>query len=155
VQPARPRTSAFARVADFLANGILADEAERAIHDDAGIPEALPALIKRNSRRGLERLPASRHRRTRVVQAALKPSELQSEALDVLLTFTHRHASTASTDMPTKPPAMKRPSPVLCSRISMRLMAIQDGELKAKAVELLMQLQLRVEPAAAAADHRR
>jgi putative membrane-bound dehydrogenase-like protein len=135
------------RVADFL--GKFPDEAERAIHDDAGIPEALPALINRHSRRGLNaslRLGTAEAAQ-RVVQTALKPSELQSEALDVLLAWNspprldridgHAHTIAA------------RDSKALVMVVQPHLdalMALQDGELKAKAVELLMQLQLRVEP---------
>jgi quinoprotein glucose dehydrogenase len=122
------------------------DEAERAIHDDAGIPEALPALTKRASRRGLNaclRLGEAEP----VILAALKPSALQKEALDVLLAFTNPprldridgHAHEYRRVMP-------RPSARSFSRISIRLLAISDGDLKAKAVELLMQLELRVEP---------
>jgi hypothetical protein len=36
------------KVADFLTK--FPDEAERAIHDDAGIPEALPALMTKRTR---------------------------------------------------------------------------------------------------------
>ncbi|MFN0077196.1 MAG: PVC-type heme-binding CxxCH protein [Prosthecobacter sp.] len=139
------------QVVDFLADRVtaIADEAERAIHDDAGIPDALPALIQRNSRRGLNaclRLgttEAAQH----VVQTALKPSALQSEALDVLLVWNspprldridgHAHTIAA------------RDSKALTGVVQPHLaalMALQDGDLKAKAVELLMQLQLRVEP---------
>ncbi len=135
------------RVADFLSK--FPDEAERAIHDDAGIPEALPALINRNSRRGLNaclRLGTAEAAQ-RVVQTALKPSELQSEALDVLLAWNspprldridgHVHTNAA------------RDPKTLVTVVQPHLealMALQDGELKAKAVELLMQLKLRVEP---------
>lgn len=135
------------RVADFI--GKFPDEAERAIHDDAGIPEALPALINRHSRRGLNaclRLGTAEAAQ-RVVQTALKPSELQSEALDVLLAWNspprldridgHAHAN-AARDPKTLVTVVQ---PHLDA-----LMALQEGELKAKAVELLMQLQLRVEP---------
>jgi quinoprotein glucose dehydrogenase len=74
------------RVADFLADPALADEAERAIHDDAGIPAAMPALAKRASRRGLNaclRLGQAEP----LLTAALKAGPLQAEALDQLLVF--------------------------------------------------------------------
>ena len=132
--------------ADFLANAALADEAERAIHDDAGIPEALPALTKRATRRGLNaclRLDVAGP----VIQAALKPSDLQSEALDVLLAFTspprldridgHAHA------------IAPRDAKSFAAEVQPHLdalLSIKDGALKAKAVELLMQLQLPVAP---------
>lgn len=139
------------RVADFLADRdtTIADEAERAIHDDAGIPEALTALIKRSSRRGLNtclRLGTAEAAK-QVVQTALKPSTLQSDALDVLLAWNspprldridgHAH------------PIIERDPKGLASIVQPHLdalMALQDGDLKAKAVELLMKLQLRVEP---------
>lgn len=139
------------RVADFLADRdtTIADEAERAIHDDAGIPEALTALIKRSSRRGLNtclRLGTAEAAK-QVVQTALKPSTLQSDALDVLLAWNspprldridgHAH------------PIVERDPKGLASIVQPHLdalMALQDGDLKAKAVELLMKLQLRVEP---------
>ncbi len=134
------------RVADFLANKALADEAERAIHDDAGIPAALPALAKRPTRRGLNtclRLGIAEP----VIEAALKPSEVQSEALNILLVFTQPprldridgHAHEAA-------PRDDKAFAALVQPHLGTLLAIQDGELKAKAVELLMQLQLRVEP---------
>ncbi|MCB1276645.1 PVC-type heme-binding CxxCH protein [Prosthecobacter sp.] len=136
------------RVADFLANKTLADEAERAIHDDAGIPEALPALTKRNTRRGLNaclRLGIAEP----VIQAALKPSELQSEALDILLTFTQPPRLDRIDGMAheTAPRDEKAFATLVQPHLD-ALLAIQDGDLKAKAVELLMQLQLRVEPGA-------
>lgn len=134
------------RTADFLSIPALADEAERAVHDDAGIPEALPALTQRASRRGLNaclRLGVAEP----VIQTALKPGELQAEALDVLLAFTqppqldridgHAHE--------IKP----RDARAFASQVQPRLdalLAIKDGALKAKAVELLMQLQLPVTP---------
>jgi len=135
------------KVADFLSK--FPDEAERAIHDDTGIPEALPALINRNSRRGLNaclRLGTAEAAQ-RVVQAALKPSELQSEALDVLLVWNSPprldridgHAHTIAARDPKTLVTVVQPH-------LDALMALQDGELKAKAVELLMQFQLRVEP---------
>lgn len=135
------------KVAEFLANPALADEAERAIHDDAGIPEALPALTKRASRRGLNaclRLGVAEP----VIQAALKPSELQTEALDVLLVFTQPprldridgHAHEAKPRDAAAFAALVQPH-------LDALLAIKDGGLKAKAVELLMQLQLPVKPA--------
>ncbi len=133
------------KVADFLTK--FPDEAERAIHDDAGIPQALSALTKRHTRRGLNaclRLGVAEP----VIQAALKPSELQSEAFDILLAFTHPprldridgHAH----DM------APRDAKVFGSLVQKHidgLLAIQDGKLKAKAVELIMQLQIRVDPA--------
>ncbi|MGV3659213.1 MAG: PVC-type heme-binding CxxCH protein [Prosthecobacter sp.] len=135
------------KVADFLANPTLADEAERAIHDDAGIPEALPSLTQRSSRRGLNaclRLGVAEP----VIQTALKPSSLQGEALDVLLAFTnpprldridgHAHEN------------MARDAKAFASLVQPHLdslLSIKDGQLKAKAVELLMQLQLPVKPA--------
>ena len=134
------------RVADFLANSALAEEAERAIHDDTGIPEALPALTKRATRRGLNaclRLGVAEP----VIETALKPSALQSEALDILLTFTQPprldridgHAHEAA-------PRDEKAFAALVQPHLGALLAIQDGELKAKAVELLMQLRLSVEP---------
>ncbi len=134
------------KVADFLANAALAEEAERAIHDDAGIPAALPALTKRATRRGLNaclRLGVAEP----VVKAALKPSDLQAEALDVLLAFTHpprldRIDGHAHENAPRDEKAFATlVQPHLDS-----LLAISDGQLKAKAVELLMQLQLPVKP---------
>ncbi len=135
------------RVADFL--GKFPDEAERAIHDDTGIPEALPALIQRHSRRGLNtclRLGTTEAAQ-RAVQTALKPSELQSEALDVLLAWNSpprldRIDGNAHTNATRDPKTLVT---VVQPHLD-ALMALQDGELKAKAVELLMQLQLRVEP---------
>lgn len=135
------------KVADFLANPTLADEAERAIHDDAGIPEALPALTNRASRRGLNaclRLGVAEP----VIQTALIPSALQGEALDVLLAFTqpprldridgHAHENIARDE--------KAFAALVQPRLD-GLLAITDGQLKTKAVELLMQLQLPVRPA--------
>ncbi|MEZ5386092.1 MAG: HEAT repeat domain-containing protein [Prosthecobacter sp.] len=135
------------RVADFLANKALADEAERAIHDDAGIPEALSALTRRPSSRGLNaclRLGVAEP----VIQAALKPSELQAEALNVLLTFSHppRLDRIDGHAHETAPRDEKAFAALLQPHLD-ALLAIQDGDLKSKAVELLMQLQLRVEPA--------
>ena len=132
------------RVADFLAHKTLADEAERAIHDDVGIPSALTALTHRHTSRGLNaclRLGVAEP----VIQAALKPSPLQAEALDVLLTFTtpprldlidgvaHENA-----------PRDEKAFAALVQPHLDALLAIQDGGLKAKAVELLTQLQLQV-----------
>jgi putative membrane-bound dehydrogenase-like protein len=134
------------RVSEFLADPNLADDAERAIHDDAGIPAALPALIERSSRRGLNaclRLGKPEP----VLSAALTSGPLQSEALDVLLAFTspprldridgHAHAAT--------PRDVESFAALVQKNIDV-LLAIRDGNLKAKAVELLMQLKLRVEP---------
>ena len=134
------------RVADFLVDPALADEAERAIHDDAGIPAAMPALAKRTSRRGLNaclRLGQAEP----LLTAALKAGTLQAEALDQLLVFVKPprldridgHAHEASPRNATAFAALVQP------RLD-ALIAIRDGALKAKAVELLMQLQLRVEP---------
>ena len=133
------------KVAEFLSK--FPDEAERAIHDDAGVPEALPALTTRLSRRGLNaclRLGIAEP----LIQAALKPSALQSEAFDVLLVFTtpprldridgHVHE--------IAPRDAKAFAALVQSRLD-SLLDLTDGQLKAKAVELLMQLQLRVEPA--------
>ena len=133
------------KVAEFLTK--FPDEAERAIHDDAGIPEALPALTTRLSRRGLNaclRLGIAEP----LIQAALKPSALQSEALDLLLVFTNPprldridgHAHEIA------PRDAKAFAALVQSRLD-SLLDLTDGALKAKAVELLMQLQLRVEPA--------
>jgi quinoprotein glucose dehydrogenase len=133
------------KVAEFLTK--FPDEAERAIHDDAGIPEALPALTTRLSRRGLNaclRLGIAEP----LIQAALKPSTLQSEALDLLLVFTNPprldridgHAHEIA------PRDAKAFAALVQSRLD-SLLDLTDGQLKAKAVELLMQLQLRVEPA--------
>lgn len=141
------------RVADFLTDRdvTIADEAERAIHDDAGIPEALPALIKRNSRRGLNAclrlgtIDAAKQ----VVQAALKPSPLQSEALDVLLAWNSPPRLDRIDGHAHPDPAAERDAKALVGVVQPHLdalMALQDGNLKAKAVELLMKLQLRVEP---------
>lgn len=132
------------KVAEFLTK--FPDEAERAIHDDAGIPEALPALTTRLSRRGLNaclRLGIAEP----LIQAALKPSTLQSEALDLLLVFTNPprldridgHAHEIA------PRDAKAFAALVQSRLD-SLLDLTDGQLKAKAVELLMQLQLRVEP---------
>lgn len=133
------------KVAEFLTK--FPDEAERAIHDDAGIPEALPALTTRLTRRGLNaclRLGIAEP----LIQAALKPSTLQSEALDLLLVFNtpprldridgHAHENA--------PRDAKAFAALVQSRLD-SLLDLTDGALKAKAVELLMQLQLRVEPA--------
>jgi putative heme-binding domain-containing protein len=133
------------KVAEFLTK--FPDEAERAIHDDAGIPEALPALTTRHSRRGLNaclRLGIAEP----LIQAALKPSALQSEALDLLLVFTHpprldRIDGHAHENAPRDAKAF---AALVQSRLD-SLLDLTDGQLKAKAVELLMQLQLRVEPA--------
>jgi putative heme-binding domain-containing protein len=133
------------KVAEFLTK--FPDEAERAIHDDAGIPEALPALTTRLSRRGLNaclRLGIAEP----LIQAALKPSALQSEALDLLLVFTHpprldRIDGHAHENAPRDAKAF---AALIQSRLD-SLLDLTDGQLKAKAVELLMQLQLRVEPA--------
>lgn len=133
------------KVAEFLTK--FPDEAERAIHDDAGIPEALPALTTRLTRRGLNaclRLGIAEP----LIQAALKPSALQSEALDLLLVFTNPprldridgHAHEYA------PRDAKAFAALVQSRLD-SLLDLTDGALKAKAVELLMQLQLRVEPA--------
>jgi quinoprotein glucose dehydrogenase len=134
------------RVADFLGDPTLADDAERAIHDDVGIPEALPKLTGRVSSRGLNaclRLGQPEP----VVAVALVPGPFQEEALDVLLTFTspprldridgHAHA------------VSPRDTASFAAHVQGNLdalLAIRDGNLKAKAVELLMQLKLRVEP---------
>lgn len=133
------------KVAEFLTK--FPDEAERAIHDDAGIPEALPALTTRLTRRGLNaclRLGIAEP----LIQAALKPSALQSEALDLLLVFTNpprldRIDGHAHENAPRDAKAF---AALVQSRLD-SLLDLTDGALKAKAVELLMQLQLRVEPA--------
>ncbi|MBK8095350.1 MAG: HEAT repeat domain-containing protein [Verrucomicrobiaceae bacterium] len=133
------------KVAEFLTK--FPDEAERAIHDDAGIPEALPALTTRLTRRGLNaclRLGIAEP----LIQAALKPTALQSEALDLLLVFTNpprldRIDGHAHENAPRDAKAF---AALVQSRLD-SLLDLTDGALKAKAVELLMQLQLRVEPA--------
>ncbi|MBE2285951.1 MAG: HEAT repeat domain-containing protein [Prosthecobacter sp.] len=138
-------------VAGFLIDqdSSIADEAERAIHDDAGIPGALPALIHRNSRRGLNAClrVGTAEAAQQVVQTALKPSPLQSEALDAMLAWNEpprldRIDGHAHTIAPREPQTLVS---VVQPHIN-ALMALQDGGLKAKAVELLMGLQLRVEP---------
>lgn len=134
------------RVAEFL--GDFPDEAERAIHDDAGIPEALRWLVERKTRRGLNaclRLGIAEP----AIQAALDPSDLQSEALDVLLAFTQPprldridgHAHELA-------PRDTKAFAALLQPHTDALLATQDDKLKAKAVELLSQLQLRIAPAA-------
>lgn len=132
------------RVADFLGHKTYSDEAERAIHDDVGIPAALPALTKRSTSRGLNaclRLGVAEP----VIRTALKPSPLQAEALDVLLTFTHPPRLDRIDGMAheTSPRDEKAFAALVQPHLD-ALLAIQDGELKAKAVELLTQLQLQV-----------
>ncbi|OYW78045.1 MAG: hypothetical protein B7Z37_00825, partial [Verrucomicrobia bacterium 12-59-8] len=132
------------RVAKFLQNSTLAAEAERAIHDDAGIPAALPALTHRPTSRGLNaclRLGIAEP----IIQAALKRTPLQAEALDTLLTFTHPPRLDHIDGMAhqTLPRDAKAFASLLQPHLD-ALLAIQDGELKTKAVELLTQLQLQV-----------
>lgn len=119
-------------VATFLTHKTLAPEAERAIHDDTGIPSALPKLTTRQTPRGLNtclRLGIAEP----VIQAALKSTPLQADALDVLLTFTHPPASTASTAWrTTPPPAMKKPSPPSSSRISTHCLASRTANSRPK-----------------------
>ena len=132
------------RVADFLTHKTLAAEAERAIHDDVGIPAALPALTQRQTSRGLNaclRLGVAEP----VIKAALKPSALQGEALDVLLTFTQPPRLDRIDGMAHD--SAPRDAKAFASLVQPHLdalLAIQDGALKAKAVELLTQLQLQV-----------
>lgn len=132
------------RVADFLSHKTFADEAERAIHDDVGIPAALPALTTRSTSRGLNaclRLGVAGP----VIQTALKTSTLQGEALDVLLTFTHPPRLDRIDGMAhDNTPRDEKAFAALVQPHLEALLAIQDGELKAKAVELLTQLQLQV-----------
>ncbi|MDI1315523.1 PVC-type heme-binding CxxCH protein [Prosthecobacter sp.] len=131
-------------VANFLTNPTLAPEAERAIYDDVGIPAALPALTQRPTSRGLNaclRLGIAEP----IIKAALQRTPLQAEALDTLLTFTHpprldRIDGTAHENSPRDAKAF---ADLLQPNLD-ALLAIQDGELKAKAVELLTQLQLQV-----------
>lgn len=133
------------RVAGFLGQPELADEAERAIHDDVGIPAALPALTQRATSRGLNaclRLGVAEP----VIAAALKTTPLQSEALDVLLTFTHPPRLDRIDGMAHEvTPRTEKALAALVQPHLDALLAIQDGELKAKAVELLTQLQLKVQ----------
>ncbi len=132
------------KVADYLKNETLAPAAERAIHDDAGIPAALPALTTRPTPRGLNaclRLGIAEP----IIRAALQRTPLQSEALDVLLTFTHPPRLDRIDGMAHDP--APRDAAAFASLLQPHLdalLAIQDGELKAKAVELLTQLQLKV-----------
>jgi putative membrane-bound dehydrogenase-like protein len=133
------------KVAEFLTQ--FPDEAERAIHDDDGIPQALPALTTRLSRRGLNaclRLGIAEP----LIQAALKPSALQSAALDLLLVFTNPPRLDRIDGHVHKiaPRDAKAFAALVQSRLD-SLLELTDGQLKVKAVELLMQLQLRVEPA--------
>jgi putative heme-binding domain-containing protein len=133
------------KVAEFLTQ--FPDEAERAIHDDDGIPQALPALTTRLSRRGLNaclRLGIAEP----LIQAALKPSALQSAALDLLLVFTNppRLDRIDGHVHEIAPRDAKAFAALVQSRLD-SLLELTDGQLKVKAVELLMQLQLRVEPA--------
>ncbi|WP_395752059.1 PVC-type heme-binding CxxCH protein [Prosthecobacter sp.] len=133
-----------ARVAGFLGQPTLADEAERAIHDDAGIPAALPALTQRATSRGLNaclRLGVAEP----VIAAALKATPLQSEALDVLLVFTQppRLDRIDGVAHEVAPRDAKAFAALVQPHLD-ALLDIQDGELKAKAVELLTQLQLQV-----------
>ena len=132
------------RVADFLTNPTLAAEAERAIHDDTGIPTALPALTQRQTPRGLNaclRLGIAEP----IIKAALQRTPLQAEALDVLLTFTQPPRLDRIDGMAheTSPRDAKAFANLLQPHLD-ALLAIQDGSLKAKAVELLTQLQLQV-----------
>ena len=142
------------RVADFLSNTALASEAERAIHDDAGIPEALPALTKRATRRGLNaclRLGVAEP----VIQAALKSSALQGEALDVLLTFTEpprldRIDGQAHTSAP-------RDSKAFASLVQPHLdalLAIEDGAFESKGGGITDAVAASSGPAGAAKHHR-
>jgi putative heme-binding domain-containing protein len=78
----------------------------------------------------------------------LKPSALQSEALDLLVVFTNpprldRIDGHAHENAPRDAKAF---AALVQSRLD-SLLDLTDGALKAKAVELSMQLQLRVEPA--------
>ncbi|WP_395737753.1 PVC-type heme-binding CxxCH protein [Prosthecobacter sp.] len=133
------------RVAGFLGQPLLADEAERAIHDDVGIPTALPALTQRATSRGLNaclRLGVAEP----VIAAALKATPLQAEALDVLLTFTHPPRLDRIDGMAHEvAPRDEKAFAALVQPHLDALLAIQDGALKAKAVELLTQLQLKVQ----------
>lgn len=135
------------RVADYLKNPTLAPEAERAIYDDVGIPAALPALTHRPTTRGLNaclRLGIAEP----VIQAALERTPLQSEALDILLTFTNPPRLDRIDGMAHEyAPRDTKAFAALVQPHLDALLAIQDGELKAKAVELLTQLQLQVAPA--------
>jgi putative heme-binding domain-containing protein len=131
-------------VATFLTNPTLAAEAERAIHDDTGIPAALPALTTRQTPRGLNaclRLGIAEP----IIKAALQCTPLQAEALDVLLTFTHPPRLDRIDGMAheSSPRDAKAFANLLQPHLD-ALLAIQDGALKAKAVELLTQLQLQV-----------
>ena len=131
-------------VATFLTNSTLATEAERAIHDDTGIPAALPKLTTRPTPRGLNaclRLGIAEP----VIKAALQRTPLQGEALDVLLTFTKPPRLDRIDGMAheTSPRDAKAFASLLQPHLD-ALLAIQDGTLKAKAVELLTQLQLQV-----------
>ena len=131
-------------VATFLTNPTLAAEAERAIHDDTGIPAALPKLTTRQTPRGLNaclRLGIAEP----IIKAALKSTPLQAEALDVLLTFTQPPRLDRIDGMAheTSPRDAKAFANLLQPHLD-SLLAIQDGTLKAKAVELLTQLQLQV-----------
>ncbi|MBB5033223.1 PVC-type heme-binding CxxCH protein [Prosthecobacter vanneervenii] len=131
-------------VAAFLTHKTYAAEAERAIHDDTGIPSALPKLTTRSTPRGLNaclRLGIAEP----VIQAALKSTPLQGEALDVLLTFTAPPRLDRIDGMAHE--AAPRDTKAFAALVQPHLdalLAIQDGGLKAKAVELLTQLQLQV-----------
>ncbi|MFC5454831.1 PVC-type heme-binding CxxCH protein [Prosthecobacter fluviatilis] len=131
-------------VAAFLTHKTLAAEAERAIHDDTSIPAALPKLTTRPTPRGLNaclRLGIAEP----VIQAALKSTPLQADALDVLLTFTHPPRLDRIDGMAHEvAPRDEKAFAALVQPHLDALLAIQDGGLKAKAVELLTQLQLQV-----------
>ncbi len=132
------------RVADFLQ--AFPEEAERAIHDDSGIPEALPAIAKQHSRRGLNaclRLGIAEP----IIQAALTPGSIQAEALDVLLVFTRApRLDRIDGHVHEIVPRDATHFTGLVQENLDALLAIQDGELKTKVIELILQLHLRVSP---------
>ena len=132
----------------------IVDEAARAIHDDIGIPEALPALAAL-----LDGQPASEVTTRRALNANLRLGKIEgtqrllkaalagsSEAFNALLVFTEPPRLDRVDGMARSYP--QRDAAAIASAIETRvadMFALTNPELKAAAIELMVKLQLKVD----------
>ncbi len=158
---ARQRSAAIAEYLDDPAE-VVRDEVARAIHDDAGIPEALPKLA---ALLDAER-PLSETLRRRVINANLRlgqpvnaarllqfalhqKSAITLEALNALLVFSKpprldRVDGTAGSYPRLDDKAL---SPALIETWKADLLALNDPGVKAAVLELFIQLEIDLDPA--------